>query len=73
MDDTLTYHLNRFEAEHEFLRQLVIPEEDRHRYTTTKWAGEYRWFRSANVVCLEKARLVRGRRMDQVALSAAKT
>jgi hypothetical protein len=32
--------LERFEAE--LLRQLVIPEEDRARFTSAKWSGEYR-------------------------------
>jgi hypothetical protein len=53
---TLKEQLDRFEADHEFLRQLTIPEEDRRLYTSAKWDGEYRWFRSPNVVCLEKAR-----------------
>jgi hypothetical protein len=39
-----------------FLRQWTIPEEDRALFTTAKWHGEYRWFRSPNVVCLEKYR-----------------
>jgi hypothetical protein len=52
----LTERLNRFEAEHEFLRQLVIPEEDRHLFTSQKWDGEYRHFRSDNVICIEKLR-----------------
>jgi hypothetical protein len=59
---TLNELLARYDAEHELLRQLVIPEEDRTRYTSAKWAGEYRWFRSPNVICIEKARLLlRGR------------
>ena len=45
------------EAEDEaFLRQLVLPEEDRAKYTSQPWSGEYRWFRSPNVVCLEHYR-----------------
>jgi hypothetical protein len=36
-----------------FLRQCAIPEEERAKYTTQPWAGEYRWFRSPNVICLE--------------------
>ena len=48
--------LEQFEAEHDLLRQLVVPEEDRAGFTSAKWSGEYRWFRSPNVVCLEKAR-----------------
>jgi hypothetical protein len=51
--------LQAFEDDHAFLRQFVIAEEDRHLFTTVKWAGEYRWFRSPNIVCLEKARLLR--------------
>jgi hypothetical protein len=39
-----------------FLREWTIPEEDRAKYTTAKWTGEYRWFRSLNVVCLEQYR-----------------
>ena len=35
-----------------FLREWTIPEEDRAKYTTQPWAGEYRWFRSPNVLCL---------------------
>jgi len=39
-----------------FLRQLVLPEEDRR--VPTGWSHSpgyygYRWFRSPNVVCLE--------------------
>jgi hypothetical protein len=39
-----------------FLREWTIPEEDRAKYTSQPWAGEYRWFRSPNVVCLEHYR-----------------
>jgi hypothetical protein len=39
-----------------FLRQWTIPEEDRSKYTTQPWAGEYRWFRAPNVVCIEQYR-----------------
>jgi hypothetical protein len=39
-----------------FLREWTIPEEDRHKYTSLPWAGEFRWFRSPNVICLEKYR-----------------
>ena len=42
-----------------FLREWTIPEEDRHKYTTQPWAGEYRWFRSPNVICLERYRALR--------------
>jgi hypothetical protein len=44
------------EAEDEnFLRSLVLPEEDRRRYGIP-WSGGYRWFRSLNVICLEQYR-----------------
>jgi len=39
-----------------FLREWTIPEEDRAKYTSQPWTGEYRWFRSPNVVCLEHYR-----------------
>jgi hypothetical protein len=48
--------LTHYDDEHELLRQCVVPEEDRAKYTSAKWAGEYRWFRSPNVICLEKVR-----------------
>jgi hypothetical protein len=45
------------EAEEEaFWREWVLPEEDRNRYTSEPWNGEFRWFRSSNVVCLERYR-----------------
>lgn len=40
----------------EFLREWTIPEEDRGKYTSQPWAGEFRWFRAPNVICLEKYR-----------------
>jgi hypothetical protein len=43
-----------------FFRQFVFPEEDRHLFTTAPWTGEYRWFRSPNVIPLEQWR---GRRV----------
>jgi hypothetical protein len=39
-----------------FLREWTIPEEDRAKYTSQPWNGEYRRFRSPNVVCLEQYR-----------------
>ena len=42
-----------------FLRKVIFPEEDRHHFTTVAWQGGFRWFRSPNVVCLEKARRIR--------------
>jgi hypothetical protein len=56
---TLLERIQRYDEDRAFLRQAMIPEEDRHRFTSVKWSGEYRWFRSPNVICLEKARAVR--------------
>ena len=39
-----------------FLRRFVVPEEDRHLFTTTPWTGGFRWFRSANILPLERYR-----------------
>jgi hypothetical protein len=38
------------------LQRLTFAEEDRPRFTTAPWGGEYRWFRSANVVDLQQYR-----------------
>jgi hypothetical protein len=39
------------EDDEAFLRNLVIPEEDRFKYMSKPWSGEYRWFRAPNIVC----------------------
>jgi hypothetical protein len=44
------------EEDEAFLQKLIYPEEDRHLFTTVPWRGGYRWFRSPNVVCMEKYR-----------------
>jgi hypothetical protein len=44
------------EDEEAFLRTVVFPEEDRHLFTTAPWRGEFRWFRSPNVIPLERRR-----------------
>jgi hypothetical protein len=37
--------------------QLTMPEEDRRAHPTApQWAGGYRWFRSTNVVDLQRYR-----------------
>jgi hypothetical protein len=46
----------RRQQDESFLREWTIPAEDRAKYTSLPWAGEYRWFRSPNVVCLERYR-----------------
>jgi hypothetical protein len=43
------------------LRAWTFPEEDRALFTTAPWRGEYRWFRSANVVCIEQWRRKKAR------------
>jgi hypothetical protein len=48
------------ETDEVFLRSVTFPEEDRHLFTAAPWRGEFRWFRSPNVVPLERyKRLVR--------------
>ena len=40
-----------------FMRSLIRPEEDRRRlYPTIPWEGGFRWFRSPNVVPIERYR-----------------
>jgi hypothetical protein len=56
---TISDAITRYDDEHSFARSITLPEEDRTRYTAARWEGGYRWFRSPNVVCLEKARRVR--------------
>jgi hypothetical protein len=65
MTDSILERVKRYDEDHAFIRQFVVPEEDRHLFTSLKWAGEYRWFRSPNVVCIEKARLVRSRQAQE--------
>jgi hypothetical protein len=48
--------LAEYEEEHEFARSILLPEEDRRILSPIPWQGGYRWFRSPNVICLEKAR-----------------
>ena len=43
-------------ADETFMRTIVFPEEDRRLFTTARWKGEFRWFRTPNVICLEKYR-----------------
>jgi hypothetical protein len=46
--------LRRYNLQDEaFLRRVVFPEEDRYLFTTAPWRGEYRWFRSPNIVPIE--------------------
>jgi hypothetical protein len=61
---TLQSRLARYDEEHELLQRLTIPEEDRAKYTSAKWSGEYRWFRSSNIICLEKVRRLKANMSD---------
>jgi hypothetical protein len=56
MTSTFTEALTQYEEEHEFARSILLPEEDRRILSPIPWQGSYRWFRSPNVICLEKAR-----------------
>jgi hypothetical protein len=48
-----------------FMRSLTRCEEDRRRlYPSTPWDGGFRWFRSPNVIPLEKFRGRNWRRDD---------
>jgi hypothetical protein len=48
--------LDAYDQARAFARLILPPEEDRAKLTTMPWEGGYRWFRTANVICLEKAR-----------------
>jgi hypothetical protein len=56
---TIAEAIARYDEEHAFARQLTLPEEDRAKFTSVKSEGGYRWFRSPNVICLEKYRRLR--------------
>jgi hypothetical protein len=55
--------------DHKFMRSAALPFEEclpSYKCGPVKWSGGYRWFRSPNVICLEKARLVVGIRCQLV-------
>ena len=56
---TVREALEEYDQAHAFARTIIPPEEDRARLPLPPWNGGYRWFRSANVICLEKARRLR--------------
>jgi hypothetical protein len=45
--------------EEEVMRDLVFPGGRAGAMDNPKWDGGYRWFKSPNVICLEKAREAR--------------
>jgi hypothetical protein len=49
-------HCDAEDDDEALLRSLIPSEEDRPKFTTAKWDGGYRWFRSPNVVPLEQWR-----------------
>jgi hypothetical protein len=51
------------EEDEAFLRRLIFPEEDRHLFTTP-WRAGFRWFRSSNIIDLEKVRQIKSREGD---------
>lgn len=59
MANNIMEKVRQFDEEQAWLRQVTIPEERRSRFTSMPWGGEYRWFESENIVCLEKARTAR--------------
>jgi hypothetical protein len=58
---------DKAEDEEAFLRNLTSPEEERSRWGFPPYQGGFRWFRSPNVVCLEKVRRARKRETDDAA------
>ncbi len=60
--------LTQYEAEHAFARQVTLPVEDRKLLQLQFKAREcgYRWFRSPNVVCLEKYRRLRAAERERI-------
>jgi hypothetical protein len=56
MAGTILEKARKFDEEQSWLRQFVIPEEDRHLFTSMPWRSEYRRFRSTNVIPLERYR-----------------
>ena len=54
--------LAKYESEHALERRFLLPVEDQLRLMPgAPWQGGYRWFRSANIICLEKIRLLKSR------------
>lgn len=42
----------------DFLKRFVMPYEDWITFSSAPWSGGYRWFRSPNVVPIERYRRV---------------
>jgi hypothetical protein len=39
-----------------FWQKLTLPVDERSQWTTAKWDGSHRWFKSPNVIPLERYR-----------------
>ena len=48
--------LNAYAGADALMQAITFPEEDRRLFTAASWHGEYRWFRSPNVIPLEQWR-----------------
>jgi hypothetical protein len=46
----------RIEDDEAWWRTFMFPEEDRRLFTSAEWDGGYRWFKSPNVICIERHR-----------------
>ncbi len=58
MTPDVAAQLEAYEEENDFLRRFTFPQEERPDWWE-KWSGGYRWFKSENVICLEKVRRLR--------------
>jgi hypothetical protein len=65
----------QYEAEHEFIRLVTLPVEDRAKYMpTAKWEGGYRWFRAPNVVSnnpTKRVSICSARKVKSAAMAAS--
>jgi hypothetical protein len=52
---------NTRDLDEAFWQSIVFPEEDRRLLTTSTLSGAYRWFKSTNVVPIEKYRGLKAR------------
>ena len=49
-------------ADEAFLQQLILPEEDRRLLHSSTPYGGFRWFRSPNVIPIERCRQLKAQR-----------
>jgi hypothetical protein len=65
---TLLELLAAYEAEHAFMRKLVLPRDDSR--CVTQWYAGYRWFSDPKVIAIEKIRLVKDRQVSRLTSAA---